>query len=173
MTEQFVAALIGAPFGLTGLVKVRPLSGEIDHLLALRSVAARQNGTERVLRIEQIIPQPPVVLMKFAGIDSPEAAKTLGGAELLVDRGQASPLRPGEFYVEDLKGLAVISGPLEGAGDEILGHITDIIEGGGGELAEIRLMDGQLKLVPFRREFFSGISPETGRVVLLNRWILE
>jgi 16S rRNA processing protein RimM len=166
MIEQFVAALIGAPFGLTGMVKVRPFSGEIDHLLALRSVAARQNGTERVLRIEQSVPQPPFVLIKFAGIDSPEAAKTLGGAELLVDRGQASPLRPGEFYVEDLKGLAVISG------DEILGHITDIIES-GGELAEIRLTDGQLKLVPFRREFFSEISPETGRVVLRHTWILE
>jgi 16S rRNA processing protein RimM len=173
MTAQFIAALIGAPFGLTGMVKVRPLSGEIDHLLALRSVAARQNGTERVLRIEQSVPQPPVVLMKFAGIDSPEAAKALGGAELLVDRRQASPLRPGEFYVEDLKGLAVTAGPAEGPDGEMLGHITDIIESGDGGIVEIRFTDGQLKLVPFRREFFADISPENGRVVLLNRWILE
>jgi 16S rRNA processing protein RimM len=106
--------------------------------------------------------------MRFAGIDSPEAAKTLGGAQLLVGREQASPLHAGEFYVEDLKGLAVTA-----PDGEIIGRITDIIEGGGGELAEIRLNNGELKLVPFRREFFPEIAPEKGMAALQNVWILE
>jgi 16S rRNA processing protein RimM len=167
LTEQFIAGTVGGPFGLKGFVKVRPLSGESDHLLKLHSVLVRQDGKERVLKIEESRLSFPAVLIKFAGVDSPEAAKTLSGAELLVDRQHASPLASDEFYVEDLKGLEVCS-----EDGEVLGHITDIVEGGGGELAELRLSGGAIKLVPFRKEFFSEISPEKGRLVLLNRWIL-
>jgi 16S rRNA processing protein RimM len=185
LTEKFIVALIGAPFGLKGQVKVRPLSGDIENLLKLQSVAVRQGETERILQIEESIPQSPVVLMRFAGYNTPEAAKALQGAELLADREHASPLQPGEFYIEDLRGLAVAAAPGEAvaAAGEIIGHITDIIEGGGGELAEIRLLaentgkgvaaGGELKLVPFRQEFFAEISPEKGQVVLKNLWILE
>jgi 16S rRNA processing protein RimM len=172
MTEKFVVGLAGAPFGLKGFVKVRPLSGEIDHLLNLRSLILRQKGKEEERKIEESRPAPPAILIKFAGIDSPEDAKTLRGAELLAGREQASPLGPDEYYIEDLKGLAVIAGeaPVEG---EILGHITGLIEGGGGNLAEIRLSSGKTRLVPFRKEFFPEIDPEKGRVVLVNHWILE
>ena len=121
------------------------------------------------MRVEESAPSPPGVLLKFAGFDTPEAAKALGGAELLADREHASPLQPGEFYVADLRGMAVAAAD----NGEILGHITDIVEGGGGDLTEIKLAGGGVKLVPFRKEFFAEISPEQGRLVLLNRWILE
>jgi 16S rRNA processing protein RimM len=169
MIGQFIIGRVGAPFGLKGQVKVRPFSGEIEHLLTLESVILRRDGTEQVLRIEESAPMPPAALLKFAGIDSPEAVKKLQGAELLVDRAQASPLGPGEFYIEDLRGLRVLAADT----GETLGHITDILEGGGGELAEIKLASGALKLVPFREEFLTGVSPEQGQVILLHRWILE
>jgi len=168
VTERFIAGLVGAPFGLKGFVKVRPFSGDIEHLLKLQSVIIRQDSKERLLQIEESEASPPVVLLRFAGFDSPEAAKALGGAQLLVDREQASPLGAGEFYVEDLKGLSVTA-----PDGEIVGHVTDIVEGGGGELAEIRLNNGELKLVPFRQEFFSEISLEKGMATLQNVWILE
>jgi 16S rRNA processing protein RimM len=200
MTGRFVAGLVGAPFGLKGFVKVRSLSGEIDHLLKLRSVVLRQNGAEKTAVIEESSPALlPQALMKFAGIDSPEDAKALGGAELLVRREEASPLGPGEFYIEDLKGLAVVfvgglgvggfgggsgagaspgvepgaEGSDDGQTGEILGHVAGIVEGGGGDLVEIRLSTGESKLVPLRKEFFAPLVPETGRIVLLERWILE
>jgi 16S rRNA processing protein RimM len=170
LTEEFVVGLVGSPFGLKGFVKVKPLSGEIDHLLKLQSITIRQNNREEVRNIEESAPSLPGLIIKFAGIDSPEAAKTLAGAELLAGRAQASPLAPGEFYIEDLKGAAVVTNAPE---TEILGHITDIIEGGNGDLAEIKLPNGELRLVPFRREFFGEINPEKGQAILLNRWILE
>jgi 16S rRNA processing protein RimM len=166
--DRFTAGLVGAPFGLKGFVKVRSLSGEIEHLLALTRVILRFGGVEQTMDIEASAPALPQLVMKFAGIDSPEAAKTLRGAELVVRREDASPLGPGEFYVEDLRGLAVAD---EGGG--ILGHIAGFVEGGGGDLAEIRLSTGEFKLVPFRKEFFAPIEPETGRLVLRERWILE
>ena len=168
MTEKFIIGIVGSPFGVKGFVKVRPLSGEVDHFLKLQSVQTSKDGKERLLQIEEINPSPPNVLIRFKGIDTPEAAKTLNGTQLLADRSQAAPLTEGEFYIEDLKGLPVVSG----SGEEI-GVITDIIEGGGGELMEIKLTNGETRLVPLRKEFFPEISPENGKVVLDNLWILE
>ena len=49
MTERFIVGVIGAPFGIKGFVKVHPLSGEIDHLLKLKSVIVNKDGKERLL----------------------------------------------------------------------------------------------------------------------------
>ena len=173
MTEQFIAGIIGAPFGLKGQVKVKPLSGEIDHLLRLQSVTARKDGQEKRLVIAESSAAAPLVLMRFAGYDSPEAVKALGGAELLVDRKNAAPLQPGEFYIEDLKGLSVITLEEHPPNNGILGHITTVIEGGSGDLVEIRLNNGALRLIPFREEFFTDIDLENRQVTLTNLWILE
>jgi 16S rRNA processing protein RimM len=172
VTEFFVTALVGSPFGLKGFVKVRSLSGETDHLTAPGRLTLRQGGKDTVYAVEawELRPGPsPALLIKFAGVDSPEAAKALRGAEIIAGRAQAAPLKPGEFYVEDLKGLDVAAAWDGG----ILGRITDIIEGGGGDLAEIRLNSGEIRLVPFRGEFFGDIDPEAGKAALLERWILE
>ena len=180
MTQQFIAGIVGAPFGVKGFVKIHPPSGETDHLLKLQSVVVSKDGKERQLKIEETAPAASAVLIRFAGIDNPEKAKTLAGAQLLVGREQAAPLKEGEYYIEDLKGL-----PVTTENNETIGHITDIIEGGGGELAEIELSDGEKRLVPFRKDFFPEICPEkgvypatgacqvTGRIVLQNLWILE
>jgi len=167
LTEKFIIGVVGSPFGVKGFVKVRPFSGEIDHLLKLQSVQINKDGKERLLQIEEINPSPPNVLIRFKGIDTPEAAKTLNGAQLLADRSQAAPLAEGEFYIEDLKSLPVVS-----TSGEQIGVITDIIEGGGGELMEIKLTNGESRLIPLRKEFFPEISPEKGKIVLENLWIL-
>jgi 16S rRNA processing protein RimM len=172
MTEKFIIGLIGSPFGVKGFVKIRPCSGEIDHLLKLKSVIVKKDGEERLLQIEESSCAPPAVLMRFEGIDNPEKAKNLTGAQLIAGRDQAAPLGKGEFYIEDLKGL-----PVTGEDGQIIGCITDIIEGGGGDLAELQLVNGEKRLIPFRKEFFLGISlqdgPEKGKAVLQNLWILE
>ena len=182
MTESFTLAVVGSPFGLKGFVKIKSFSGETGHLASLKNAVLRHKNTEKMFAIEatELLGDPSWILMKFEGINSPEAAKTLTGAELIADRSQAAPLKQGEFYVEDLKGLKVISaeaGAYAGAGAEavaeVLGHIVDIIEGGGGDLAEVRLLSGETRLVPFRNEFFGSISLENGTAILLEPWILD
>ena len=168
MTEKFIIGLVGAPFGVKGFVKAAPCSGEPDHLLKLKSIVVSKDGREQTLQIEEIMLASPNVLMRFEGIDSPEKAKTLTGSQLIAGRDQAAPLSDGEFYIEDLKGL-----PVTAENGEAIGVIIDIIEGGGGELAEIKLSNGEKRLVPFRKEFFSVISPQDSKVILKNLWVLE
>jgi 16S rRNA processing protein RimM len=168
VTEKFTVGTISTPFGVKGFVKIRIFSEETEHLLGLSELVLRQNETEKTFTIEEAIPQGASLLMKFKGIDSPEAAKSLGGAEIVADRAHAAPLKPGEFYIEDLKGLEVADKT-----GEILGTITDIIEGGNGELAELKLKTGETRLVPFRSEFFGEISLENKQAILLEKWVLE
>jgi 16S rRNA processing protein RimM len=188
MTERFVIGLVGLPFGLDGRVKVRSLSGEEEHLLRLKKAVLRKNGEEVEHTVEAAFSQP--LSLKFAGIDSPEAAKLLGGAEIIAGREEAAPLREGEFYIEDLKGLAVYAAktaperavpgqtpegtvPERSPENEIVGHISDIVEGGASFLAEVTLVSGEKRLVPFRNEFFGPVDLVPGRIELLLRWILE
>ncbi|MDR2785102.1 MAG: PRC-barrel domain-containing protein [Treponema sp.] len=182
MTERFVAGLLGGPFGLEGFIRLRTFSGETAHLFGLRSVCLRLLDGERLYDVEKITGSGGCVLVKFRGVDSPEAAGLLRGAALLVGREDAAPLGENEFYVEDLRGIRVVAprggGCPEGAAsaaadEEFLGTVTDVLEAGGGQLVELRLPTGELRLVPFRGEFFGEVDPEKGRAVLLNRRILE
>jgi 16S rRNA processing protein RimM len=187
LQSQFIVGIVGSSFGLKGFVKVRSLSGEFEHLRQLENVILRINNTEKVYAVEETMLSASTLLIKFSGIDSPEAAKALAGAEMLAGRGQAAPLKTGEYYIEDLKGLAVIAAgeqpPVSGPGSlpppcgssehgPVLGYIADVVEGGGGFLAEVRLADGKLKFVPFRNEFFGDINLELGTAILLEPWIL-
>jgi 16S rRNA processing protein RimM len=164
----FITAIVQSPFGLEGFVKVKPLSGETEHLKRLKSVVLREKIAERRVEIEKIERNGSTLLIKFKHVDSPEAAKALCGAEILVERGNAAPLFENEYYIEDLKGLRVF----DSDGKE-RGTVHDVLEGGGGQLVEICLPHGEFKFVPFRNEFFGEVSLERKEIKLLNCWILE
>lgn len=170
MTDRFIVGIVGAPFGVRGQVKVHLPSGETSHVEGLTSVLLRIGDREKTFIIEETGGGPSAFTVKFQGIDSPEAAKALKGAELIAPRDQAAPLEENEFYIEDLKGLSVVLGTLKG---ETLGTVQDILEGGGGQLVELKLNSGDQRLVPFRDEFFGEVDLHAGKMVLRERWILE
>jgi 16S rRNA processing protein RimM len=118
--------------------------------------------------VAETVSQKGSVLIRFAGIDSPEKAALLKGAEIIAPRENAAPLKEGEYYVEDLKGLEVID--REG---KALGHIVAVMEGGGGNLAEVKLISGVVRLAPFRKEFFGDVDLEEGKIVLLESFVLD
>jgi 16S rRNA processing protein RimM len=168
LIDQFVTALVGAPFGVKGFVKLKPLSGGWEHLARLDAVLLRRESVETLFYIEETMRSGSSLAVKFRGINTPEAAKTLTGAELLIDRAHAAPLGEDEYYVEDLRGL-----PVSDKDGAVLGEIRDVLEGGGGQLIEVLLPKGESRLVPFRGEFFGEIDIEKRRVMLLETWILE
>ena len=161
---------MGPPFGLEGFVKVKSLSGEIDHFFQLKKVTLRKAGKEQSHEIAEIRGRGDAksLVMRFTGIDSPEEASVLSGSEIIAGRQYAAPLNNDEYYIEDLKGLEVVD-----ENGQTIGRIIDILEGGGGFLAELKLLSGVVRLVPFRREFLGEIDLEKGKTVLLEPWILE
>jgi 16S rRNA processing protein RimM len=135
--------------------------------LTLKKVVLHTEKDELSLEIEESAVVFQGFVIKFRGINSPEEAHALNGARIIVSREQATPLADGEFYIEDLKGVNVE------LGGKVVGEIVDIVEGGGGFLAEIQLLNGETRFVPFRDEFFGEINTASNRAELFNGWILE
>ncbi len=170
LTQRFITGIIGQPFGLKGYVRVQIFSENSAHLKQLKHIIVRLRGDEKDLLIEEVVSTSSMLAIKFKGIDTPEEARLLNGAELLIDREQGTPLKENEYYIEDLKGLAV---HLESASGPKVGEIHTIVDGGGGQLAEVLLTSGEYCLIPLRKEFFGEINLQDRIILLKEGWILE
>ena len=167
----FTTGIIGAPFGIKGFSRLKSLSGESAHFDYLKKVILKKAGKEEAWEVAELIRRENSILIRFSGIENPEKAAELSGAELLVPREYAAPLKDDEFYIEDLKGLEV-----NDTQGEKLGFISNILEGGGGHLAEMSIAQTGKeikKLIPFRKEFFGVPDFKKGKIELLEQWILE
>lgn len=187
--------------GLTGEVRVESASGRYEHIAVLKEVTLVQKGISAKYAVENARVAGNVLYMKFAGVDSPEAAKKLNGAALQTSRENACPLKEGEWYVEDLKKCSLVYfGEENGLGNDVaptddirsrsvVGSITDVLEGGAGELLEVLLSEDcdvlkeEVKLnankkprtvyVPFNETHVGKVDIPNKSVQLMHLWILE
>lgn len=146
-------------------MKVTSLSGQFDHFYPLKQVTLRKDGREKVYDVEEIKPLGALLLMKLKGIESPEVAKTLAGAEILVPREQASPLEEGEFYQADLYGCQLVH---QG---EVLGLVKSIFHNGAADLLEVKTDDGTY-FVPFQDPYIGDVDVEKKTIELKTPWLL-
>jgi 16S rRNA processing protein RimM len=184
VTETFVAGFLRSPHGLTGELKAESASGEVAHLLRLKQATLRRrDGSTVTLDVERIEAHGPQLYVKFAGYGTPEAAAALTGAEIIVARKDASPLAPGEVYVEDLKGCGLWYGGQQ------LATVVAVLDAGAGSLLEVSLLpscsaygieavtakSGQPRrvLVPFKDRFIGDVDVAAGKVALRETWVLE
>jgi 16S rRNA processing protein RimM len=91
----------------------------------LRLFALASDGTRRDLTLEGTWPHKGRGVLKFAGIDSIDAAEALVGCELQVPRSERADLEAGWTYVSDLVGCTVFDG------DREIGTIKDVRFGAG------------------------------------------
>lgn len=187
--------------GLTGEVRIESASGRYEHIAVLKEVTLVQKGISAKYAVENTRVAGNVLYMKFAGVDSPEAAKKLNGAALQTSRENACPLKEGEWYVEDLKKCSLVYfGEENGLGNDVVptddirsrsvvGSITDVLEGGAGELLEVLLSEDcdvlkeEVKLntnkkprtvyVPFNETHVGKVDIPNKSVQLMHLWILE
>lgn len=158
-TDQSVLlAQIGAAHGIRGEVRVKPF-GEAD---MLDQYGPLHDAAGRAYEIISMRPQKTVLVVRFKGIDSREAAEALNGTELFVERSALPAPREDEFYLSDLVGLEALSP--EG---EVLGKVAAVHDFGGGDVIEIRLAGGKSELFAFTRENFPAIDINEGRMTFV------
>lgn len=143
------------------------LSGETAHFATLRVVDMRRGSGSEIFRVESVRATHQAILMKLEGVDTPEAAATLRGAEIVVRRRDAAPLEPGEYYYGDLEGLIVTFN------GESIGRIAAILESGAHPLLEVTLVEGGNALIPFADQFFGPVDLAAGRIELIDGAVLE
>ncbi|NMC74739.1 MAG: 16S rRNA processing protein RimM [Geobacteraceae bacterium] len=129
--------------GIRGQIRVVPYSGDAGSILSLQSFTVRtQDGRHSSFRIRRAVEHKHKALVSIAGIDDINDVLFLVGCEVYVSRDQLPALPEGEYYWQDLLGLAVVD---EQRG--VIGELADIFATGAHDVYVVK--DGEKEyLVP-------------------------
>ena len=161
--ERVTVGYVVRAKGVKGEVKVKPLTHSVERFDELSVVVVeRQGEPDRVLRIERWRPDQPGILVKFAGIDTPEDAKEcLVNGYLTICRDEVAPLPSSDaFYVFDLVGCRV-----EDESGRDMGAVVDVLEMPSTDVFIIR-RNGEEVMVPMMSSFISDLSVADRRLIL-------
>src|SRR5579859_8155250 len=101
--EWVTIGQIVALFGLRGELKVIPQTDIPDRFSQLRAVyLGPEHRRYRVLKASPY--KADMVLLRLAGIETPNAAEALIGLTITVPLAQIASLRPDQYYIHDLIG---------------------------------------------------------------------
>ena len=180
---QLVVGFIRGTHGFSGECKVESASGEYEHLLDLKEVTLVQGDQQREAKVESVSLGNAVAYVKFEGIDSDEAVLKYRHWGIKVPRKYCKPLNKDEWYIEDLRNCSLIYEGKDAPATliapngkyAVVGTITDVMEGGGGNLLEVSLAEScdRKVLVPFNKEFIGKVDIKNKTVQLMHLWILE
>ncbi len=141
MQKQYLeCGKIVSTHGVRGELRVQPWCDSPEYICEF-STLYLQNG-EKSLKVEQARVNKNVVLLKVAGIDTLDAAVTLRGRVLYINREDA-PDDEGTF-IQDLIGLTVI----DADSGKTWGKLTDVLSTGANDVYVLNCEDGVERLVP-------------------------
>jgi len=158
--DLLAVGVITGTRGVHGELKGKSFSGQPGRLAGLAEVLFRKGNREKRLRVETVHQAPRGMVLTIAGIDTPEKARGLVGYEIWVPRSHAAGLGEGEYYTADLCACSVWFG------DELIGAVRSIWEGGASQLLEVCTRDGKTFLVPFTDHFVGDVDLDAGRISL-------
>ncbi|MFA5467754.1 MAG: ribosome maturation factor RimM [Sphaerochaetaceae bacterium] len=166
--DYLATGVLKRPHGVHGFIKIHLFSGESKHLKDSLGVSLRRGESEASLVIEKITTQGSEFLIKFKGLESPEAVRRYSGWEVWIARREAPKLLVDEFYVADLIGCSLLYG-----GQEVA-VVEATVEGGQALLLEVRHnVRHTLHLIPFLGVFIGKVDIEGKTIELLKGELLE
>jgi len=151
---------IGAPHGLAGELRVTLHFTGSDVLEHVRSFVAVSDAGERELVVTALRPHGPAVLVKVEGVNDRDAAASLRGARVEVERDVLPPLAAGEYYLVDLIGATVI-GP-----DGPIGVVTGIATHPSVSSVELKLKDGRAAEQLLSEPWVTRVDADAGTIEL-------
>ncbi len=158
---RVVVGRIGKPHGVRGVVTVEPRTDEPDR----RFTAGTEfvvDGSARLLKVEQTHWHSGRLLLTFEGVHDREAAETLRGILLEIDRPvDEIPEDPEEFYDDTLEGCAV-----ELVTGEPVGTVREVVHLPSQDLLAITRPELSEVLVPFIHQFVPTVDIAARRIVI-------
>lgn len=157
-TGYLILGQVVRTHGVQGEVKVIPLAAAWQPFGSLRRLwLGPPGGPYRPFEVEAQRARAGAVLLKLAGVESPEAAAPLVGWELAIPREEAPAPPEGAFYHYDILGLEVVC---EG---EALGRVQEILETPAHDVYLIRGAAAEWML-PATRAHIRRIDLAAGRI---------
>ena len=132
MTQRVDKILVGkivAPQGIRGDVRVQTYSEKPTDFQKFRVESSLfQPGGFKFVRT---VPNSTVIIAHINGFDDRNAAETLRGVELFIDRDTLPATRDGEYYQSDLIGFSVVRD------GEKIGTVAGFQNFGAGDIIEL------------------------------------
>lgn len=135
-------------FGIKGWVKVYSYTDPMENLLRYPQWQLRLQGKLTTIRQLEGRKHGKGLIAKLEGVDTPEAARLLAGAEILVGAEELPELPAGEYYWSQLLGLQVVN-----QHKQLLGRVHSLLETGANDVLVVRpcpgSLDQQERLLPW------------------------
>jgi 16S rRNA processing protein RimM len=156
VSEDLIAiARIAKTRGLRGETVADVLTDFPGRFENLETVCAvKPNGERDELKIEDFRFQKGRIILKFAGVDSIEAAEVFRGAEICIPESEAVELEVDEYFDWELEDCAVET--VEG---EQIGRVKEVMRTGGTEILIVAGADKEY-LIPFAKEICTEVDVE-------------
>lgn len=122
----------------------------------------KEDGTEREFSIRDLRGEGPKTLLWVEGVENRDQAALLVGSNIEIERAELAPLAPGEYYLADLVGAAVV-----GPGGPV-GEVVDVVVNPSIDSIRIRLTDGRLAEQPLSAPWVARIEPDEPRIELAS-----
>jgi 16S rRNA processing protein RimM len=151
---------VGAPFGVKGWVHIDSHTDPPEGLLNYSSWVLRLANGERVARkLAEARWQHGKLLGRFEQIDDRDAAATLRGATIEIERSKLPPPREREYYRADLIGL-----PVSNLAGVELGRVRHFVDAPAGPLMVVQGGDGREHWVPAVPDHLRKVDLAEGRI---------
>ncbi|MGW4476137.1 ribosome maturation factor RimM [Nonomuraea sp. NPDC004354] len=158
---QLVVGRIGRPHGVRGEVTVEVRTDDPDLRFAPGSSLATEPAARGPLSITGHRWHKGILLVRFEGVSSREAAEDLRDTMLVIDSADVPPSDdPDEFHDHQLIGLSVVT-----VAGEPVGEVTDVLHH-GQDLLVVRRVGADEVLVPFVKALVPEVDPAGGRIVI-------
>ncbi|MGA7323619.1 MAG: ribosome maturation factor RimM [Rhodomicrobium sp.] len=161
--ERVLLGRITGAHGLKGEVKIVAFTSNPEDVAAYGSLMSA-DGTRTIEIASFRGAGGGAIIARLRGIEDRNGAEALKGLELFVPRSALPPATADEYYHSDLIGLTATS--VDG---ETLGKIIAVHNFGGGDLLELRPVQGrQTELIPFESTHVPKVDIESGCVTIVR-----
>ncbi|MGN0791533.1 MAG: ribosome maturation factor RimM [Christensenellales bacterium] len=158
-------ALIARPHGVQGLVKLLPLSEDMNRYHGLKEAYLERNGQYQPITLSDVGVQPDAVYARLSCCPDRNTAETLRNLYICVDRANAIKLPEGRYFISDIIGCAVTD--TEG---KQYGKLTDVLETGANDVYVIK--GDKTLMVPALKKLLSSVDIQA-KAIVLDAAVLE
>jgi 16S rRNA processing protein RimM len=161
--SRIAIGILRKAHGVRGEASIEPWTDSLDRFDELETVTlvSPDEKQTRDVAIESSRAHAGRALVKFSGIESPEEVQRLQNWTIEIPEEQARALDEDEYFIHDLIGLTLFDA--EGVNR---GVVTDVIEGGGGLLLNVRRPDGKEFELPFAADLCTEIDVKAKKMVV-------
>lgn len=145
MDDRVIIGHVAGLYGLRGWVKVFSHTEPRDGITRYQPLYLKIHDDWRQVQTSAGRRHGKSVVLKFTGVDDRDAAASLIGADIAIERTQLPPLAPDEFYWSDLQGLQVST--IDGID---LGVVDYLMATGANDVLVVK--GERERLIPFLRD---------------------